>query len=257
MKNKIIFLFIVIPFFFLSLYSCDKKDNFQETSTIQIGLYTDNGAASTVEVGKMLNELGFVYSKINKDTILTGKLGMYDLILFPGGDMWVYRTHLTSEGIQKIKEYLRLGGGYIGICAGSYFAANKIIWRGWADEPRQNISFTGLGIFSGTADGPVEDFAPTYQDMNCSVNITQDHSITADVPSQLDYLYSFGPKLIPNDNSGVSILGKTAKGDNIVALAFQYEEGRVFLSALHPEFDDDKTSWKMVSNAIIWCAEKK
>lgn len=248
---------IICAIIFLFISCENKKQNTPELGAIKIGLYTDNGAASTEQLEIMLKHLGCNYSQINKDTILTGKLGSYDIIMFPGGDMWVYKIHLTSEGMQKIKEYVKFGGGYIGICGGSYFAAGKIIWRGWADEPRKYNTFTGLGIFSGSADGPVEDFAPDYQDMTCRVNISTGHPITADVPQQLDYLYSFGPKFIVEDSSGVSVLGKSETGDYSVALAIQYEEGRVFLTALHPEFDDDKTSWKMVGNAILWCSEKR
>jgi hypothetical protein len=76
------------------------------------------------------------------------------------------------------------------------------------------------------------------------------------MPLQIDYLYSFGPKFIIEDSSGVSILGKSASGNNSVVLAVQYELGRLFLTSLHPEFDNDKSSWKMISNAILWCSNK-
>ena len=162
---------------FISCENDDPDYNTSELKTINIGLYTDNGAAGIDEVESMLKQLGCLYSTINKDTILTGNLSNYDIILFPGGDMWVYKSHLSSSGVQKINDYVRLGGGYLGICGGSYFAANKIVWRGWADEPRQYFTNTGLGIFSGTADGPIEDYAPSYQDINCKVIINQNHPI--------------------------------------------------------------------------------
>jgi glutamine amidotransferase-like uncharacterized protein len=239
--------------------SCENADLARDTSelkNIHIGLYIDNGTAGINEVESMLNQLGYYYSTINKDTILTSNLSNYDIILFPGGDMWVYKSYLSSSGVQKINDYVRLGGGYIGICGGSYFAAKKIVWRGWADEPRQYFTNTGLGIFSGIADGPIEDYAPSYQDNNCKVIISQNHPITNDMPLQIDYLYSFGPKFIIEDSSGVSILGKSASGNNSVVLAVQYELGRLFLTSLHPEFDNDKSSWKMISNAILWCSNK-
>jgi len=223
---------------------------------IHIGLYIDDGAAGIDMVDSMLNKLGCFYSKINKDTILISNLSNYDIILFPGGDMWVYKNHLNATGVKKIKEYVQLGGGYIGICGGSYFAANKIIWRGWADEPRQYFTITGLGIFSGTADGPIEDYAPTYQDYNCKININRNHPITTDIPQQIDYLYSFGPKFINTDSSNVSVLARSASGNNSVVLAVQCERGRVFLTSLHPEFDNDKSSWTMIRNAILWCSNK-
>jgi glutamine amidotransferase-like uncharacterized protein len=251
--------FIAILLLIIGTISCGKDDPNSNSSVlkgIRIGLYIDNGAGGTVEVESMLKQIGCSYSTINKDTILTKNLSNYDIILFPGGDMWVYRSHLTSTGVQKLKEFVQLGGGYIGICAGSYFAASNIIWRGWADEPRQYFTNTGLGIFSGTADGPIDDYAPSYQDPNCKVNINRNHPITSASPQQLDYLYSFGPKYIIADSSGISILGRSTIGNNTVVMAIQYEQGRVFLTALHPEFDDNKTSWGMMKKAILWCSNK-
>ena len=233
-----------------------QEPDLTELKNIHIGLYIDNGAAGIEEIESMLSQLGCFYTTINKDTILISNLSKYDIILFPGGDMWVYKSHLSATGVQKIKEYVQSGGGYIGICAGSYFASNKIIWRGWANEPRQYFTITGLGIFSGTADGPIEEFAPSYQDFNCIVNINRNHSITSNITQQIEYPYSFGPKFIIADSSGVSILGKTATGNNPVVLAVHYELGRVFMTALHPEFDNDKSSWKLISYAILWCSDK-
>jgi len=263
--NKVRF-FIILIVALVTIVSCKKETptnslpntelNLTELKGIHIGLYIDNGAGGIDEVKNMLNQLGCFYSTINKDTILISDLNKYDLILFPGGDMWVYKSHLSATGINKIKEYVQFGGGYIGICAGSYFAADKIVWRGWANEPRQYLTITGLGLFSGIADGPIDDYAPTYQDYNCIVNINRSYPITKDIPQQLDYAYSFGPKFIIEDSSNVSILGRTASGNNSVVLAVQYEQGRVFLTGLHPEFDEDKSSWKMISNAILWCSYK-
>jgi glutamine amidotransferase-like uncharacterized protein len=255
LKKQVFALSVILIIFF----SCENDDRDHDTSglkNIHIGLYIDNGAAGIDEVESMLKQLGCYYSTINKDSILTSNLSNYDILIFPGGDMWVYKSHLSSSGVQKIKDYVRLGGGYLGICGGSYFAANKIVWRGWADEPRQYFTNTGLGIFSGTADGPIEDYAPSYQDINCKVIINQNHPITYEIPQQIEYLYSFGPKFIIEDSSNVSILGKSASGDNSLVLAVQYEQGRLFLTSLHPEFDNDKSSWKMISNALLWCSKK-
>ena len=263
--NKVHF-FIILLVTLVTIVSCKKETptdppqnpglNLTELKSIHVGLYIDKGAGGIDEVKSMLNQLGCFYSTINKDTILVSNLSNYDLILFPGGDMWVYKNHLTITGMGKIKNYVQHGGGYLGICAGSYFAATKIVWRGWANEPRQYHTISGLGFFSGIADGPINDFAPTYQVNNCIVDINRNHPITAAIPQQLDYLYSFGPKFIIADSSSVSILGQSASGNNSVVLAIQYKLGRVFLTGLHPEFDDDKSSWKMISNAILWCSHK-
>lgn len=263
--NKVRFV-IILMVAIVTIVSCKKETptnslpntelNLTELKNIHVGLYIDNGAGGIDDVKSMLNQLGCFYSTINKDTILTSDLNNYDIILFPGGDMWVYKSHLSASGINKIKEYVQLGGGYIGICAGSYFAADKIVWRGWANEPRQYHTISGLGFFSGIADGPIDDFAPTYQVNNCIVNINRNHPITNDIPQQLGYPYSFGPKFIVEDSSNVFVLGRSTSGNNSVVLVVQNGLGRVFLTGLHPEFDDDKSSWKMIKNAILWCSHK-
>jgi glutamine amidotransferase-like uncharacterized protein len=256
MKTKKIIYIIALLLLTLGSISC-RKDNPDskpsEIKDIHIGLYVNSESFGIEQIESMLDEFGCNYSEINKDIIITKDLGDYDILLFPGGDMWLYKSELSTVGIQKIKKFVQQGGGYIGICAGSYFAAEKIVWRGWADEPRQYLTNTGIGFFAGTADGPIEDFAPTYQNRNCKVNIIQNHPITSDSPQQLDYLYLFGPKFIFADSSGISILGRSTIGSNTVVMAIQCEKGRVFLTALHPECDDDKTSWVMMKKAILWC----
>lgn len=250
---------LVLSITLLFHISCEDNStniNDPELENIYIGLYADSGATDVDKVESMLKNLGSNYSILNKSIILNGELNNFDIILFPGGDMWVYKDYLSSKGIQKIRNFVQLGGGYIGICGGSYFAANKIIWRGWANEPRQYLTIFGLGIFSGTADGPIEDFAPSYQNNKCKVNINQDHPVTVDVTRQLSYLYSFGPKFIIADSTNVFILGRTVIGNNPVILAVKEQQGRVFLTSLHPEFDESKASWKMIRNAILWSSNK-
>lgn len=258
---KINNLLLVIAF--LLFISCENKSSdiyvseFESIESklekIHIGLYTDSGAEGVDKVEIMLNEIGSNYSTINKSIILNDQLSSYDIVLFPGGNMWEYKNYLSEKGLQIIKDYVQSGGGYIGICGGSYFSANTIIWRGWEYEERKYAAFSGLGIFSGIADGPIEDFAPSYYKYECRVKINLDHAVTNDIPQQLSCLYSFGPKFIITDSTNISILGKTVLGDNPVVLSVEEQEGRVFLTSLHPEIDESKESWRMIRNAILWC----
>lgn len=258
--KKINLLLVIALLLFIScenknsdIYVAEFESNQSKLENIHIGLYTDSGAEGVYMVEDMLNEIGSNYSTISKSIILNDELSIYDIILFPGGDMWEYKNYLSEKGLQIIKDYVQAGGGYIGICGGSYFSANTIIWRGWEYEERKYAEFSGLGIFSGIADGPIEDFAPSYYKYKCGVNINQNHEITNDIPQQLSYLYSFGPKFIISDSTNISILGKTVLGDNPVILSVEEQEGRVFLTSLHPEIDESKESWNMIRNAILWC----
>lgn len=270
MQNQIIkILFLLV--FILVLGSCKKNDvitpdisslNYKLddsiSTNIKMCVYLDYGvfAACKTNTVNMLNEMQCNYSVINRDSILNGALSHYNLLIMPGGDMWQYRSYLAVTGMAKIKDYISQGGGYIGICGGSYFAANQIVWRGWAYQPRDSISIYGLNIVPAIADGPIEDFAPSYVDSKCQIRIVQPgHPIMIGLPDPITPYYDHGPKFLFNDSINISILGRTVIGDKKIILSYQYNLGKVFLTGTHPEADNSRISWFMVKNAIIWCSK--
>jgi glutamine amidotransferase-like uncharacterized protein len=174
----------------------------------------------------------------------------------PGGDMWTYGSYLSNTGMIKIKDYVHQGGGYLGICGGSYFAATLIVWRGWANEPREYITTNGLNLFQGTADGPIEDFAPTYVDSKCGIVIVQkENPISLNLAEVIEPYYDHGPMFLFNDSTNITTIGRTIKGNKRILLSFQYGSGKVFLTGAHPEADISRTTWVMVKNAIKWCSK--
>ncbi|KAJ3324299.1 biotin holocarboxylase synthetase [Boothiomyces sp. JEL0866] len=48
------------------------------------------------------------------------------LIVMPGGRDLLFLESLGNKGINKIRNYVRNGGKYLGICGGAYFACNKV-----------------------------------------------------------------------------------------------------------------------------------
>lgn len=142
--------------------------------TVKIALYIDDAVWPNCKIytENKLKEIGLPYSIINRDTIITGGLISYSVLLMPGGKPGLYEQNLGPLCALIIRDYVSRGGGYIGICGGAYLAARINVWRGWAGEPRTYYSYSGLlGIFKGTADGPIEDFAPSYYNSNCTIKI--------------------------------------------------------------------------------------
>lgn len=128
--------------------------------------------------------------------------------------------------------------------------------EGWANQPRDSISIYGLNLFAATADGPIEDFAPSYVDSKCRIAIVQKgHPITADIPDVIEPYYDHGPMFLHDDSINISTLGRTVIGNKKIILSFQCDLGRVFLTGAHPESDDSRISWVMVKNAIRWCSK--
>ncbi|MHC4871093.1 MAG: BPL-N domain-containing protein [Planctomycetota bacterium] len=61
-------------------------------------------------------------------------------ILFPGGGAELYERDLGKAGIKNLKNFVENGGGYIGICAGSYFAIDNGLM------PGKYLKMKGIGI---------------------------------------------------------------------------------------------------------------
>jgi glutamine amidotransferase-like uncharacterized protein len=234
---------------------------FEQASTVSLNVcvYFDYGVFEACKTNTihMLNEMHCYYTPISRDSIYNGALDHYRVLIMPGGDMWQYNSYLTPAGMNAIKKFVSQGGGYIGICGGSYFAANLIVWRGWSGQPRDSVSISGLNLFASIADGPIESFAPSYVDNQCQIQINnKSHPITYNLPDVIQPYYDHGPMFVYNDSVNITMLGKTSHGNKNILLAFQYNSGRVFLTGAHPEASVSRIPWIMVKNAVQWCVKQ-
>ena len=57
--------------------------------------------------------------------IQEGVLKGFDVVLFPGGYAPTQYARLDESGRAAVKEFVRGGGGYVGICAGAFLASSK------------------------------------------------------------------------------------------------------------------------------------
>ena len=88
---------------------------------IKAALYLDRGSAGSgvFHWARLLHyspqiELSFVSGKDIRD----GKLNGLDLLVMPGGDNGKQCQSMTKEGREKVREFIRSGGNYVGTCAG-------------------------------------------------------------------------------------------------------------------------------------------
>ena len=73
-------------------------------------------------------ENGFSTHRVTAAEIRGGCLDEVDVLIMPGGSGSKQAGQLAEEGRQKIREFVRGGGGYVGICAGSYLATTHYDW---------------------------------------------------------------------------------------------------------------------------------
>jgi hypothetical protein len=88
-----------------------------------IFLYTGKGAYQAKDVENFLSGFDLDYSRICEHDLdkIVGK----GIFIVPGGQIRSYLPSWKSSGIKKIKDFVRNGGCYIGLCAGSYVAGKS------------------------------------------------------------------------------------------------------------------------------------
>jgi len=248
----------------LLLTGCTKR-GYSPVHRPIIALYSDRGCweESVQSAEKMFQWMGCMVRLVNADYINNQGLDNFSILCVPGGDMYQYAQDISAGGKENIKNFLRHGGGYIGICGGAYFASEQVIWRG------NRLSMTPLGIFPGTAEGPITEIAPYPDHAMCKVNmVARMHPITQSETDSAWMLYYWGPMLVSDRKANVVVLGRYDTTDQPVMLGFEYGLGRVFLIGTHPEIEEDSerdgvtfgdelddqgSDWQLMQNAVDWC----
>ncbi len=101
------------------------------TKPIRVALYADEGATikSLPEVINCLPKSdGFDVTKISAEALRGNALDRCDVVIFPGGSGSGEGNALGGDGRNRVREFVKRGGGYIGICAGAYLASIEYPW---------------------------------------------------------------------------------------------------------------------------------
>ena len=101
-----------------------------ETSSVRVGVYVDEGTgASKKDLFRVLNSLqNLTVSKLDADDIRTNQLSSVDVLIQPGGSGSKQGRTLGEDGRESIRNFVRRGGGFIGICGGAYLASADYAW---------------------------------------------------------------------------------------------------------------------------------
>lgn len=99
--------------------------------TINVALYVGDGVA-----GSGLDNIEHVlrpYPRIEVTLLTTialhqKELSGLDALVFSGGGAWRQADGLGLQGTEKIRSFVRNGGGYVGICAGAHLGSSAHDW---------------------------------------------------------------------------------------------------------------------------------
>jgi glutamine amidotransferase-like uncharacterized protein len=214
----------------------------------------------------LMTGLGLSWEFIDADDVNNNDLRpYYKLLFFPGGWAGGYNDFITETGKQNIRDFVSSGGSYVGMCAGSFFIADTVFWREnpSADSP-QNVFGASAGytldMWDGVADGAIIDFAPwDTSEVGCDnfvgarmVDITVDQGLLPEAVPSLNVLYWGGPIYRPNAGQWTQekVLARYDmdgfSGDEEPAIVtFPYGEGRILMSAVHPELSLHETNCQL------------
>ena len=201
---------------------------------IRVAVYIDHGAylGSVRSTAKCFDE-NFKVSMMLGDGVREDLLKDQQVFISPGGGASIQSRSLAPEGMKKLKEFVHEGGGFIGICAGAYLAA-------------QNNPLP-LGIVAAKMPSPKWDRGVA----ELKIELTPaGQAFFGETERFFTLHYANGPVLVPDPDCGLEpyeVLAyfreETAQNDTPVGLQkdtaaitiSRYGKGRVVLFSGHPE----------------------
>lgn len=148
---------------------------------------------------------------------LTGQnLSQFDLYVQPGGGQDIPAAYdaIGDDGARAIREFVRRGKGYLGLCMGAYLADKD--WIGLIDKPLESeVGRPGSGV---------------SDEGDYTLNVRWGNK-------KEPFYYQDGPYFTPGSkNSGFTPVAWYSNGDVAIA-TFHYGKGNVVLTGPHPEAD--------------------
>ncbi len=226
MKLKPIVIAIILVFAFTRSWT---------QTGIDVAIYADSGTwqDGITALRQFLKWKGLSYKLIYANQLNTDlDLNQFKIIVFPGGYAGAYNNMLNSMAIGKIRKFIATGHAYLGICAGAYFAADKIIWQ-------DTVYSYKLHLFHGLAIGPIIDLAPwpLYKIAKLEMNLQDSLNRYENLFEYM--LYYGGPFFSPTKDFAFDTVATYAINGKPAIIRFNYGAGRVVLIGTHPEIEED------------------
>jgi putative intracellular protease/amidase len=224
-----------------------------DAKPIRVALFNDDGAFG-LGIPRITEQLGKTadirVTKVAGKEIAGGVLKDFDVVIFSGGSGSKEAAALGDAGRENVRNFVREGGGYVGICAGAYLACTGFSW--------------GVGVLNaktvsskwkrGKGDVEIEFTPPALEAAGIAagkrtIRYANGPIITADKRDGItpfEPLAFFRSELAEND----SPKGAMTNAPAIVRGVFG--KGRVISSSPHPEQTDGMEHF--AETAVRWVA---
>ena len=196
-----------------------------------IGLYSDSGVApnSFFQLQKILSPYYTIIKLKASDIIFQKWPATMKALIMPGGADVPYHQKLQGMGCDNIRNFVKSGGVYIGICAGSYFAANEIHFI--CADGSIIAGKRDLGFFKGRVRGPA--FGTYIESSHVSAQL-----IDVVLDGNTTQAYFNGGGIFEGAQKD-EILGVYQETNQPMAVQCKVGKGSALLCAVHPEYDQE------------------
>ncbi len=192
-----------------------------------------------------LTSFPYKVKKVGPEEVIKGTW-MVDgaLIVMPGGADIPYCQHLSPLGNAKIKEFVKNGGAYLGLCAGAYYGAKEILFS--VGTPLEVTGERELSFYQGIAEGPA--IAPYSYDSNAGARLASLRWIAMENPLQKNRLFvSFfnggchfvNAEAIENVTPLAKYREENSKEEKTAIVEIKVGKGIAILSGVHFEYSPD------------------
>ena len=226
--GAVLSLFFYLLVFFLSPAWASAKGH---QGVPEIAIYNDQGVwkSGRIMIENLLDTYGVSWREVNAADINSGNFFGQKVLWIPGGWAYDYRIKINDQGYQNIRNFVAQGGSYIGTCAGAFFASDWVYWDLWWYP-------YDLDLFAGQALGPMLSLTPKNTFTLAAINLDPGHPMNAGLNPNRRQIYYDGPYFLPYPTTNISPAGRYGiDGTTLAIITFSYGQGRVVLTAVHPE----------------------
>jgi hypothetical protein len=224
--------------------------------------YPDTFLRMTDGLANALRRCGFTFEVMSTDDLRGGALSKYDAVIFPGG----FGYHPDRRLAGQIRDFVRQGGGFLGLCAGAFFALRS--------EGRP--TYSRLGLLDATC-CYFRESGLCHVVLNAQDHVAQGVGSSTRAPAtplshraarterkvHVSMLRGNGPLIIPGPKAVVVGSFDSTAGYAAIVRG-EYGRGRAIIFSPHPEVSaetvrlssvaDAIECLKVLKNGVLYCA---
>ena len=212
------------------------------TSNVFVFINALNHTLSQLQLQQLVTK--FEIKEVSAKDVIDGTcFKNANLLIIPGGRDIPYVEKLKGHAMTNIRDFVYDGGGYFGVCAGAYFAADYCEF-----EKGSSLEVCGeryLKFFPGKARGCVyPGFRYNSEEGARVVNVCLQGTKTENLPIVEDTFpayYNGGCEFIKDNKkipNNVSVIARYQDIlDKIAVVLCKFGNGKALLSGVHPEMN--------------------